>query len=288
MSHTDNIAKPIPYTFFGSAIFSLYVLDELKKAGMLPIAVVTTPDKPKGRKLILTPNPVKVWALENSIPFFDTYQAAMEDARVRESAVFIVAAYGKILPQAVIDTPKYKTLNIHPSLLPHHRGASPLQSAMLDDQKNTGVSIMRIDAEMDHGPIIAQKNISVSEWPTYEIFEEMMAREGGKLLAETLPQWVTGKIAEKEQNHAIATYTKKIKKEDGEITFDPEASSEAQYAIFRKIQAYHEWPTAFFFADRNGKKIRVKITQASFSDGTLKIEKVIPEGKPETSFERFY
>jgi methionyl-tRNA formyltransferase len=146
---------------------------------------------------------------------------------------------------------------------------------------------MRIDAEMDHGPILAQKNITVSEWPTYEVFEEMMAREGGKMLAEALPGWIAGTIHEVEQDHGAATYTKKIKKEDGEVVLDPNASTEDQYAIFRKIQAFHEWPTAFFFTEKNGVKIRVKITRASFSGGKLVIEKIIPEGKPEISFDRF-
>jgi methionyl-tRNA formyltransferase len=113
-THPQQKQPKIPYTFFGSAVFSLYVLDELKKAGMLPVAIVTTPDKPKGRKLILTPNPVKVWAIENNIPFFEKFQDAVLDAKVQESLVFVVAAYGKILPQSLIDMPKYKTLNIHP------------------------------------------------------------------------------------------------------------------------------------------------------------------------------
>src|ERR1035437_5673038 len=266
----------IPYTFFGSADFSVFVLDEMKKAGMFPCAIVTTPDKPKGRKLVLSPNPVKTWAIENKIPFFETYQSAVEDARVKSSAVFVIAAYGKILPQSVIDLPTHKTLNIHPSLLPKYRGASPLQSAMLDDEKNTGVSIMRIDAQMDHGPIVAQKQIVVTEWPVYEEFEEMMACEGGRLLAEILPQWVAGSISEKEQDHSAATYTKKIKKEDGEVHLDPSAPSAEQHSLFRKIQAYHAWPTVYYFVEKNGKKIRVKITKAVWKNDRLTIEKIIP------------
>jgi len=282
------------YAFFGSAHFSIHVLDELEKAGMKPSLVVTTPDKPVGRGLALTPNPVKTWAVERGIPVLDPTKLdadfivqLQQKCEVKNAGekieTFIVAAYGKIIPQAVLDIPKHKTLNVHPSLLPNYRGASPLQSAMLDDAKNTGVTIMRIDELMDHGPIVAQKKITVDEWPTYEIFEETMAREGGKLLAETMPKWVVGTITEQPQEHSTATFTKKITKEDGLIDLAADA-----YTNFRKIQTYHQWPTAYFFVEKNGKKTRVKITRARWekaadkSTGKLIIEKVIPEGKSET------
>jgi len=288
------------YAFFGSAHFSIYVLDELEKAGMRPSLIITTSDKPSGRGLALTPTPVKTWAIERGIPVLDpakldaNFIIQLKQKNEAKNAgekieTFIVAAYGKIIPQAVLDIPKYKTLNVHPSLLPNYRGASPLQSAILDDAKKTGVTIMRIDELMDHGPIVAQKEITIDQWPTYEVFEETMAREGGKLLAETLPKWVSGIIAEQPQNHSVATFTKKITKEDGLIDFavDP-------YVNFRKIQAYHQWPTAYFFTEKKEKKersdtkIRVKITQARWEKATennagkLIIEKVIPEGKSET------
>jgi methionyl-tRNA formyltransferase len=276
------------YAFFGSAQFSVYILDELEKAGMKPTLIVTTPDKPVGRGLTLTPTPVKSWGTERGITVFD---AAKLDADFTEKLkaecvrknieTFIVAAYGKIIPPAVLDIPKHQTLNVHPSLLPLYRGASPLQSAMIDDAKKTGVTIMRIDAQMDHGPIVTLKEISVDEWPTYEIFEENMAREGGKLLAQTLPDWIAGRIFENPQNHAAATFTKKITKEDALIDFSTDP-----YLNFRKIQAYHQWPTAYFFSEKNVKdptaKLRVKITKARFENNKLIIEKVIPEGKPET------
>jgi methionyl-tRNA formyltransferase len=272
------------YAFFGSAQFSIYILDELEKAGMPPTLIVTTPDKPVGRGLALTPTAVKTWGLERGIAVLDPEKLdtdftkqLKEVTEQKKCETFIVAAYGKIIPQFVLDIPAHKTLNVHPSLLPLYRGASPLQSAMLDDAKNTGVTIMRIDELMDHGPIVAQKKITVDEWPVYEIFEEMMAREGGKLLAETFPAWIKGTIAEKPQDHSAVTLTKKILKEDALINFavDP-------YLSFRKIQAYHQWPTAYFFAQDR----RIKITQAKWekkeNGGTLIIEKVIPEGKSET------
>lgn len=135
---------------------------------------------------------------------------------------------------------------------------------------------------MDHGPIIAKKEVTVDEWPTYEEFETQMAISGAELLASVLPDWVAGKIQEIEQNHASATFTKKITKEDAliDLSADP-------YLNFRKIQAYHEWPQAFFFIEHDGRKMRIKITSAKFSDGNLILEKVIPEGGKEMSFADF-
>ena len=217
----------------------------------------------------------------------------------------VLLGYFLIIPNEIIELPKFKTLNIHPSLLPQYRGASPLPTAMLDDTKKTGVSIMQLDAEMDHGPIIAQKIIEILNWPTYEEFEEMMAIVGAHLLAETLPRWIDGKIVPTPQDHSKATYTKKITKEDGLIEFTVDElnnlhklDSKKAYEIFRKIQAFHEWPQVYFFIEKTGpnedpnKKIRVKITQASFkklddNEGLLFIEKVIPEGKKEMSYDDF-
>ncbi len=273
------------FIFFGSSQFSIFVLDELAKLGFTPSAIVTTPDKPQGRKLIMTPNIVKTWSLNHGIKVYDPAKIDanfIEILKAESADVFIVASYGKILPKDLIELPPRKTLNIHPSLLPQYRGASPLQAAILNDTKHTGVSIMRIDEEMDHGPIVAQKEITVNEWQTYEVFEEMMAREGAILLATILPDWIAGKIAEKEQDHSAATYTKKSKKEDGliDLSGDP-------YVNFRKIQAYHQWPQAYFMISKNSKDMRVKITAASFSGGKLVIEKVIPEGKNEMSYSDF-
>ena len=141
---------------------------------------------------------------------------------------------------------------------------------------------MRIDEKMDHGPLVAQQEVVISEWSTYESFEDMMARTGAQLLAQILPEWVAGTIQEKEQDHTQATYTKKTIKTDGLIDLAGDV-----YLNFRKIQAYHEWPQAYFMQSHHGKDIRVKITSASFKDGQLTIEKVIPEGGKEMSYKDF-
>ncbi len=280
----------INFTFFGSSRLSVIVLDELLKFDLKPSLIVTTPDKPQGRKLEIKPNVVKIWAIEHNVPVIDDLQKIP-----RENAnLFIVASYGKIIPQSIIELPKHKTLNIHPSLLPQYRGASPLPTAILNDTKNTGVTIMQLDNEMDHGPIVIQKRVEIMKWPTYEEFEEMMAIVGAHLLAEILPRWMDGKIVPTEQNHAKATYTKKITKEDGLIDLSisdvqhPEnIPTDRAYDIFRKIQAYHEWPQVYFFIEHDEKKIRVKITSASFENNTLTIDRVIPEGKKEMVYADF-
>ncbi|MFA6432452.1 MAG: methionyl-tRNA formyltransferase [Candidatus Paceibacterota bacterium] len=272
-------------TFFGNSRFSVFILEELLKAGLKPARIVTTPDKPEGRKLTMTPTPVKVWAQKNNIPIYEPVKldaSFIELLKKDDSDLFIVASYGKIIPEAILEMPNHKTLNVHPSLLPLYRGPSPLPSSMLDDAKETGVTIMRIDKEVDHGPVLAQKKVAIAEWPTYEEFEERMAREGGQLLAATIPEWVAGKLKEQEQDHSKATFTKKVKKEDGLIILGAD-----NYINFRKIQAYHEWPQAYFFRESGGRKFRVKVTKASYKDGKLGIESVIPEGGKEMSYEDF-
>ena len=293
----------IPFAFFGSSKLSIFVLDELLKLNLKPSLIVTTPDKPQGRKLEIKPNVVKTWAIQHNVQVLNPSKLDSEfienlKLKINDYPLFIVASYGKIIPNEIIELPKHKTLNIHPSLLPQYRGASPLPTAILEDTKKTGITIMQLDKEMDHGPIVAQREIDMNEyfkrvgmndWPTYEVFEEMMAKEGAKLLAEIVSDWVSGKIIPKEQDHSKATYTKKINKEEAQVDLNDiqsNTSTDRAYEVFRKIQAYHEWPQAYFFIEHAGKEIRVKITQAEF-DGSLIIKKVIPEGKKEMSFESF-
>jgi methionyl-tRNA formyltransferase len=279
----------ISFTFFGSSQFSVYVLEALEKARLLPTVIVTMPDRQIGRNLKFTPNPVKKWALQNkeiSLIETDHFDSNLIEAlKQKKSDVSIIASYGKIIPDIIINIPPHKTLNVHPSLLPKYRGASPLQSAILDDAKKTGLTIMRINEKMDEGPILAQEEVHIAEWPPYNVFEKDMGEKGGQLLARILGDWIDGKIPEKEQDHSAASYTKKINKEDGLIDFNE--IEKDPYFVFRKIQAYSEWPQVYFFIEHNGKKIRVKIKQASFQNRKLLIEKVVPEGGKEISYQDF-
>lgn len=282
--------------FFGGSDFSVLVLDELKTQNILPNLIITTPDKPKGRKLVLTPTPVKIWAQKNNIEVIDPVslkkpvlingqEILAKDFLVKQNwDLFLVASYGKIIPQSILDIPQKGTLNVHPSLLPKLRGASPIKSAILSENE-TGVSIMLLDAEMDHGPILAKEKIISWENnnPPYEKdLAEMLGHKGGQMLAEVLPHWLEDKIKTKEQNHEQATLCGKIEKEDGQINLEDNPEKN-----LRKIRAYHQWPVAFCFFERNGQKIRVNIKSAHIEDEKLILEKVVPEGKREMPFADF-
>lgn len=278
----------ITFTFFGTSKFSVLVLEKLKENGFVPSLIITTEDKPKGRKLILTPPEVKSWAIKENIPFIQP--KSLKDSSVFDlikektlsSDVFIVASYGKIIPQNILDLPKFGTLNVHPSLLPKLRGASPIQSSILEENE-TGVTIIKLDAEMDHGPIIAQEKIETVDWPPYaDKLEEILGQKGGEILAEVLPKWTDGKIKETEQDHSKATFCKKIQKEDGQINLedDPQIN-------LRKIRAYNIWPVAFTFYKHKDKNIKLSIKSARLEDGKLVLEKIIPEGKKEMDFDAF-
>ncbi len=286
------IHNSIPFVFFGTPRFATAVLDELAEAAPLwrglPALVVTLPDRPSGRGMQITSPPVKVWAQARRIPVIQPEtldDALLNTLRAENYSLFIVAAYGKILPKELLAIPKYGTLNVHPSLLPKLRGASPVRSAIISDDRATGVSIMLLDEQMDHGAVVAQASIEIEkkDWPPQApVLEELLARQGGQLLAEVIPEWVAGKITPEPQNDSEATYCKKIKKEDAllDLSADP-------YQNFLKIRAYEGWPGAYFFAKRDHREIRVKITDAQFASGKLEILKVIPEGKREMSYADF-
>ncbi|MCX6736332.1 MAG: methionyl-tRNA formyltransferase [Candidatus Parcubacteria bacterium] len=275
----------VSFVFFGTPEFAVGVLDELQKHDFLPSLVVTAPDKPRGRKLVVTPPPVKVWAEERGIPVFQPQkldQEAMVKLKAENSELFIVTAYGKLIPKSILEMPKHGTLNVHPSLLPKLRGASPIQSSILTEDK-TGVTIMLIDEEMDHGPIVAQEEFFGLSWPPKaSVLQNALSKEGGRMLSEILPKYIEGEITPKEQEHKKATYTKKIEKEDGLLNLSDDAEKN-----FRKIQAFDIWPRAHFFHESCGKKIRTIITDAKFKDGKLTIKKVLPEGQNEMTYEEF-
>jgi len=274
------MTKKLKIAYFGTNEYSTIILDALKKDGLEPTVIITTPDRPQGRKLQLTPSPVKVWADENGI---QTLQPEKLDADFRaelqeisdEWDVFVVAFYGLLLPGKVLEIPKHQTLNVHPSLLPLYRGPAPVEQTMLEDAKDTGVTIIRMDKGMDSGPIVDQKFVSFKKWPDKpEVFEKL-ATVGGDLLVKVIPEWIKGNIDEQEQDHDGATVTKKIEKKNGELNLGDDP-----YLNFLKYKAYKPWPGTFFFKDG----MRMKITEAEFSDGKFIVKRVIPEGKKEVEY----
>jgi methionyl-tRNA formyltransferase len=266
----------IKFAFFGGGDFSVRVLEILKQNSFVPEFIITAPDKPKGRKMILTPPPIKIWAQKNNIKYIIDYSLLITDYY----DLFIIAAYGKIIPKEILDIPKYGTLNVHPSLLPKYRGPSPIQSFILSGEKETGVTIMLTDEKMDHGPILANSKFQIPKSKiNYKELEEELAELGGNLLVEIIQKWINDEIKPQEQDHSKATFTKKIIKEDGLI----DIKNEPAEIIERKIRAFTPWPSAYFFV--NGK--RLIITKAELTDSGLKIERVKPEGKNEMNFEDF-
>lgn len=271
------------FAFFGTPMVAVWVLDELEQAGMLPEVIVTAPDRPAGRGMQLTQPPVKVWALERNIPVLQPEKiddACIATLKDYACDVFLVAAYGKIFRSAVLTLPPHGCVNVHPSLLPKYRGAAPIESQILADEAHVGVSLMVMDEEMDHGPIIAQEEIGIPEWPIgRDALSELLARAGGRLSATYLPQWVAGTITAAPQDHEAATYTRKTEKEDGHI--DLAASGRLNYL---KYCAYEGWPGLFFFAEKEGARIRVKVSAAHFADDAFVIDRIVPEGKTEQDF----
>lgn len=278
------------FVYFGTPKIAVTILDDLKKAGLTPALIVTSEDKPSGRKLVLTPSPVKSWAIQNDIKFITPNKLRAEEVynelKSINADIFIVAAYGKIIPQNILDIPAFKTINVHPSKLPLLRGPSPIESAIIDGLCETTVSIMELDSGMDHGPIIIQDEVGI-KWakdnpPKGSELEEELSHLGSKLLIEILPKWINGEIHAKEQNHDNATYCKKIAKEDGliDINGDP-------YIAISKIRGFDVWPGAYFFLKHGDKEVRIKIKEARIKEGELIIERVVPEGKNEMNFQDF-
>ncbi len=283
--------KNVRVTFWGTSRFSVIVLDEMARGGVLPSLIITAPPKPKGRHLELTPSDAKVWADVHNIPTLEPTEIKSEEFLQTLGTkwdLFIVASYGKIIPLTILDIPKHGTLNVHPSLLPKLRGASPLQGAILDDipvgsAYETGVTIMQIDEEVDHGPIVSQEKILIPNWPPKgSELEKILGILGGKLLVKTIPEWIAGNITPREQDHTQASYTKKITKESGHINLETDPQR-----MYRKIRAFDIWPRAYFLTNHNGREIRVVVTDAKIEDDKLVPLRVIPEGKKEMSYEDF-
>jgi methionyl-tRNA formyltransferase len=269
--------------FFGSDDFAVLVLDQLARFNFKPSLIVTTPDRPQGRHLIVSSSPVKNWALRNNIPCIqpESLKTIPIELKTGNFSICLVASYGKILPPLLLSVPSHGFLNIHPSLLPKYRGATPLESAILSGETETGVTIMVVDEKMDHGPILAQKKISIDN-KDYLALRSESAILGAELFIKIIPDYLTGKISGREQNHEAATYTKKIVKTDGEIklTDDPIFN-------FRKIRAYADWPGSYFFIKRANEDIRILIKKARLENNHLIIDRIIPAGKKEISWVDF-
>jgi len=260
----------VNFAFFGTPDVASETLEILKEAGFLPSLIVTSPDKPQGRKMFVTPPPVKVWAEKNNINYIQP--ETLEEKSFHGFDLFIIVAYGKILPENILNIPKLGSINIHYSLLPKYRGAAPVESAILNGDTETGVVIQKMQFELDSGPILAEESVNILPYETAPELRARLIKIGGELLVKTLPKIVAGDVRHKMQDESKATYSKKIKKEDGQIDLNDNPIKN-----YNKFRAYALWPRTFFF--KNNK--RIIVTEAILENGEFIIRKVVPEGKKE-------
>ncbi len=281
------------YAFFGTGPLAESVLAALVRGGYVPELVVTKPDAPQGRHMIITPPTIKTWAEMKHISVYqpESLKDLPSDSPLHEEEydVFIVASYGKMIPDDILALPKKGVLNVHPSLLPKYRGPSPIESALLDGIMTTGVSIMKLDSGMDTGPILTQSAFIIHPNATAGTLEVACGQAGGELLLQTLPHYLDGTLLPQEQDASLATVCKKISKEMGEITLTTNGAE-----VQRKFRALTPWPSVYFFIDHADKHMRVKVTAVDLEligSDTLTASDVIthvtPEGKQEMTFEDF-
>ncbi|MFO7772420.1 MAG: methionyl-tRNA formyltransferase [Dehalococcoidia bacterium] len=263
--------------FMGTPQFAATILESLLQGPCQVLAVYTQPDKPAGRGHQVAFSPVKNLALERGIPVVQpkTFKSSevVEELASLQPELIIVAAFAYILPPEVLSLPKFACLNIHPSLLPRHRGASPVANTILCGDEVTGVTIMLMDAGLDSGPIIAQEEVEVSSTDTTGSLSSGLADVGARLLLETLPEWLSGELRPQAQDESQATYSQLITSEDAEIDWHLSALQ-----LWRRVRAYNPWPGCYTWL--RGK--RLKIHEAVPVGGTAKGEpgKVIALAEP--------
>lgn len=284
--------KDFSFVFFGTGPLAESVLAALVRNGYTPSIVVTKPDSMQGRHMQLTAPHIKTWCEMKGIPVLQPKVLDKEFSNNLMSNVyslFVVASYGKIIPDDILNIPKSGVLNVHPSLLPLYRGPSPIESALLDGVKTTGISIMKLDSGMDHGPILVQNSFTINPSATAQTLEVECGQLGGELLVQVLPHYLNETLIPKEQDHDKATICKKITKDLGEITLTTRADE-----VQRKFRALTPWPGLYFFITHKEKETRIKVTSVDLLlEGTETlvasdiILKVIPEGKHEITWGDF-
>ena len=248
------IPSDLRVVFMGTPDFAVPVLEQVVQDGYRIAGVYTQPDRPAGRSGSPAPSPVKRLALQHDLPVFQPRSLrrteAQQHLRALTPDVIVLAAYGLILPQEVLDIPRYGGLNVHPSLLPRHRGPAPVVGALLAGDDETGVSIMLMDAGMDTGAVLAQRRIPVAPHDTTPTLTARLIELGRGLLSETIPRWVAGEIAPQPQDESQTTYTRLLTKEDGVIDWSNPAA-----ATDRQVRAYQPWPGTY--TQWRGRQLKV-------------------------------
>jgi methionyl-tRNA formyltransferase len=265
--------------FMGTAELSRATLESLTRDEKnFVAAVVTQPDKPRGRDLKLHPSPVKSLALNLNLPVLQPARARDEpfigELRALKPDLIVVVAYGHILPPAILEMPRHGCLNVHTSLLPKFRGAAPIQWAIASGETETGVTVMKMDAGLDTGPIVSQRRTPILPTDDSATLHDRLAQLGAELLAQTIPNFVAGKIRPQPQPAEGASHAPKIKKEDGHIDWNRPAGM-----IWNRLRAFTPWPGAFTFLDEKPKPQLLKIWKAEVVEQSGAAGVVLSAGK---------
>lgn len=266
------------FVYFGTPSVASATLATLIGRGFTPSLVVTSPDAPRGRGLVLTPSPVKVLAMEKSIPVITPERlddTVVEKILAEGCSYALCVAYGKIFPEALIAAFPKGVLNVHYSLLPKYRGATPLEAALLAGDRATGVTIQKMVKALDAGDVVAQESTPIGADETARELRPRLITLGAELLAKTLPPYLNDEIIQIPQDTAEATHSGKLKKEDGLL--DLTALAETNW---NKYRAYADTIGTYFYSNEK----RVKIILASYKNGVFTPQRVVPEGKNEMSF----
>lgn len=248
--------------FFGTPAFAVPSLERLVSGGMDVAAVVTQPDRRRGRGQRSQPSAVKVAALAHGIPVWQPERAGdpvfLEQLGAAGSDLGVVAAYGKMLPDAVLHTPRLGTINVHASLLPRYRGAAPIHRAIIAGERETGITMIRLVRQMDAGPMLGRAVYPIAEEDTSEVAERALADLGAALLLETVEALDSGRAVEEEQDHDQATFAPRLTREDGRVDWTQPAQT-----VHNVIRGLHPWPHAYTFLDsRRYLLLRSTVTPA--------------------------
>ncbi|WP_461210811.1 methionyl-tRNA formyltransferase [Desulfocurvus sp. DL9XJH121] len=259
---------PLKVVFMGTPEFAQVSLEHLLAFdGVSVIGVYTQPDRPCGRGQACKPSDVKVCALEHGIPVHQPENFKSDEAVAELAALapdlLVVAAYGLILPQRVLDVPRLGALNVHGSLLPKYRGAAPIQRAILNGETSTGITIMRMDAGMDTGDILHARSMTIGMYDTAETLHDDLADMGGRMIVEAIERLRENRLVRVPQDDALATYAPKLEKAEGELDWTRTAQE-----VHDRARAMHPWPGAFFTwgAAPGGKALRLVLTPGRVGD----------------------
>ncbi len=265
--------------FFGSGPVALPALTRLLKSGLVEVvAVITTPPRPAGRKQVLMPTPVAELASAQGSPVCTPTSLrdadVVEELRRLDPELIVLADYGRIIPAAVLSLPRLGALNIHPSLLPRHRGAAPVQGAIASGDSITGVTLMRMDEGLDTGPIVARSELPLNGDETAPELEGRLALMGAELLVTSLPAWLAGSLGARPQADDGATLTRQLRREDGRLD-----SGRPALELERLVRAYLPWPGTF--VELGGERLKVWRASVAAEAGSARpgeLGELVPDG----------